>query len=59
MMTLSMIEASVAQTVKNAACYHLVTLKTSFGVRFFTAVALWNFLFVVLDLFSRRVTFHP
>jgi hypothetical protein len=40
-MTLSINEASLAQTVKNAACYHLVTFKTSVGVQFFAADALW------------------
>jgi hypothetical protein len=48
MMTLSMVEASVAQTVKNAACYHLVTFKTSVGLQFFAATLLWIFFFVFL-----------
>jgi hypothetical protein len=48
----------VAQTVKNAACYHLVTFKTSVGVQFFAAGVVWIFFFLVLDLFSRRVTFR-
>jgi len=45
-MTLSMIEASVAQTVKNAACYHFVTFNTSVGVQIFAAALVWIFLFL-------------
>jgi len=30
----------LAQTVKNAACYHLVTFKTAFAVQIFAAEVL-------------------
>jgi hypothetical protein len=37
----------LAQTVKNAACYHLVTFKTPVGVQFFAAAVLWIFFGII------------
>jgi hypothetical protein len=55
MITLSIKQASLARSVKNAACYHLVTIKSAFPVQFFAATQPQldcGLRYIVLDLFS-------